>query len=389
MTGSTENAMDDYRYHMPTEVHFAPGAIGRLGSEAARFGQRAFVVTGRHSARESGALDAARRSLKEASLEAIIFDRVEENPSDRTVAEGARMARQENCDVVVALGGGSPMDAAKGIAILLVMDGELARYYGGGKVGRPVMPVVAVPTTAGTGSEVTPYAVFVDSGKNLKCSVASPYIFPRSALLDPRLTLSMPPEITANTGIDALTHALEGFTSVKAQPISDRLALEAVSLINEYLPAAVVRGDELEPRSRLLHASMLAGMVIAQTGTTLIHGMGYAPTTHYGIAHGLANGVLMDQVVTFNSEQDPERYAALASALGREADPAAAPREAAEGLRALRQRVGMPGRLRDLGVREEDLEVFARQTMGHSRNLENNARQVTVENVLEIYRNSY
>jgi len=381
--------MKDYRFFMPTEVHFAPGAIGRLGGEAARFGRRAFLVTGRHSARASGALDAALRSLKEAGLEAIVFDRVEENPSDRTVAEGARMAREGGCDVVVALGGGSPMDAAKGIAMLMVLDGDLSQYYGGGKVDRPVRPVVAVPTTAGTGSEVTPYAVFVDSGKNLKCSVASPHIFPRSALLDPELTMSMPPEITANTGIDALTHALEGFTSVKAQPISDRLALEAISQINQYLPAAVSHGDELEPRARLLHASMLAGMVIAQTGTTLIHGMGYAPTTHYGIAHGLANGVLMDQVVAFNGEQDPERYETLASALGRKADPASAPREAAEGLRALRERVGMPGRLRDLGVREEDLEIFARQTMGHSRNLENNARQATLKNILEIYKNSY
>jgi len=381
--------MDDYRFFMPTEVYFGPGILGRVGREATRFGRRAFLVTGRQSAKESGALDAAIRSLEEAGLEVTVFDRVEENPSDRTVAEGARMAREANCDVLVALGGGSPMDAAKGMAILMALGGELSQYYGGGKVDRPVMPVVALPTTAGTGSEVTPYAVFVDSESDLKQSVASPYIFPRTSLLDPELTMSMPPEITANTGIDALTHALEGFTSVKAQPISDRLALEAISQINQYLPAAVSRGDEPEPRARLLHASMLAGMVIAQTGTTLIHGMGYAPTTRYGIPHGLANGVLMDQVVAFNGQQDPERYAALASALGRAPDPAAAPGEAAEGLRELRQRVGMPGRLRDLGVEEEDLETFARQTMVYSRNLENNARQAKLEDVLEIYKRSY
>jgi 1,3-propanediol dehydrogenase/alcohol dehydrogenase len=381
--------MDDYRYSMPTEVHFAPGAIGRLGRQAASFGRKALLVTGRRSARESGALDAALGSLKEAGLETVVFDRVEENPSDRTVAEGAQMAREGACDVIVALGGGSPMDAAKGMAILMVLDGELAQYYGGSKVGRPVTPVVAVPTTAGTGSEVTPYAVFVDSASNRKCSTASPHIFPRVALLDPGLTMSMPPEITANTGIDALTHALEGFTSVKAQPISDRLALESIALIDRYLPAAVSRGDEPEPRAQLLHASMLAGMVIAQTGTTLIHGMGYAPTTQYGIPHGLANGVLMDRVVAFNGEQDPERYVQLAAALGREADPDGAPGAAAEALRDLRERVGMPGRLRDLGVREEDLEVFARQTMGHSRNLENNARGTTLENILDIYKFSY
>ena len=381
--------MDDYRFFMPTEVHFAPGAIGRVGRETARFGRRALLVTGQHSSKASGALDAAAGSLKEAGLEVIVFDRVEENPSDRTVTDGTLMAREGQCDVIVALGGGSPMDAAKGMAILCALGGQLPEYYGGGKVDRPVLPVVAVPTTAGTGSEVTPYAVFVDSGKNLKCSVASPHIFPMVALLDPELTVSMSPEITANTGIDALTHALEGFTSVKAQPISDRLALEAISQINRYLPAAVSRGDDLEPRARLLHASMLAGMVIAQTGTTLIHGMGYAPTTHYGIAHGLANGVLMDRVVAFNGQQDPERYAALAAALGREGDPASAPGEAVEGLGVLREQVGMPGRLQDLGVTEEDLEPFARQTMVHGRNLENNARQATLDDILEIYRRSY
>ncbi len=381
--------MNDYRFFMPTEVFFGPGTLDQVGQEAARFGRRAFLVTGRQSSKKSGALDTAVGSLQAAGLEVIVFDRVEENPSDRTVAEGARMAREGQCDVIVALGGGSPMDAAKGMAILCALGGKLSGYYGGGKVGGSVLPVIAVPTTAGTGSEVTPYAVFVDSEKNLKRSVASPHIFPRSALLDPQLTVSMSPEITANTGIDALTHALEGFTSVKAQPISDRLALEAISQIHQYLPGAVSHGDELEPRARLLHASMLAGMVIAQTGTTLIHGMGYAPTTHYGIAHGLANGVLMDQVAAFNGEQEPERYAALAVALGRKADPASAPQEAAEGLRQLRERVGMPGRLRDLGVREDDLETFARQTMDHSRNLENNARQVTLDNVLEIYKRSY
>jgi alcohol dehydrogenase class IV len=381
--------MNPYRFFMPTEILFGAGILDRLGPETALLGRRALLVTGRRSARESGALDAAVGSLTEAGLQVAVFDRVEENPSDRTVAEGTRTAREGGCDVIVALGGGSPMDAAKGIAVLLDLGGDLSRYYGGGKVGRPVRPVVAVPTTAGTGSEVTPYAVFVDSESDLKRSVASPHIFPRTALLDPQLTVSMTPEITANTGIDALTHALEGFTSVKAQPISDRLALEAISQIHRYLPAAVSHGDEPEPRARLLHASMLAGMVIAQTGTTLIHGMGYAPTTHYGIPHGLANGVLMDQVVIFNGEQDPERYAALASALGREASPDTAPREAAEGLRALRERVGMPSRLRDLDIREDDLEIFARQTMEHSRNLENNARRAKREDILEIYRRSY
>jgi alcohol dehydrogenase len=381
--------MDGYRFFLSTEILFGRGIADQVGQQASRFGKNALLVTGRRSSRESGVLDRVAGSLRQAGLKVEIFDRVEQNPTDRTVFQGAGLAGERRCDVVVALGGGSPMDAAKGIAILTHLGGELPQYYGGGKVAGAVLPVVALPTTAGTGSEVTPYAVFVDTYSGLKKSVASPAIFPRVALLDPELTETMPAEVTANTGIDALTHALEGFTSVNAQPISDLLALEAISLIHRYLPGAVSNDGDPENRGCLLHASMLAGMVIAQTGTTLIHGMGYAPTTRYGIPHGLANGVLMDRVVLFNGQDNPGRYAALAAALGKDRHTPQAPESAAKALAELRERVHMPHRLRDLGVREEDLETFARQTMKHSRNLANNARQAKLENILEIYHQSY
>jgi 1,3-propanediol dehydrogenase/alcohol dehydrogenase len=381
--------MKDYRYLMPTEVFFGPGLVSRVGQEAARLGRNALLVTGKQSAKRSGALDRVIESLKGAGLSVWIFNQVEENPSDKTVARGGELAREEGCDLVVALGGGSPMDAAKGVAILASLGGGLENYYGAGTVTEPVLPVLALPTTAGTGSEVTPYAVFVESEQNTKKSVASPHIFPRVALLDPELTVTMPPDITANTGIDALTHALEGFTSVKTGPVSDLLALEAIAMINEHLPRAVSNGQDLKARGNLLHASMMAGMVIAQTGTTLIHGMGYAPTTSYGIPHGLANGILMDQVVAFNGEEDAQRHARLAEALGQRPDASSGPRLAAEALRGLREKVGMPHRFRDLGVREEDLEVFARQTLLHSRNLANNARSIDFEKTLQIYRKCY
>jgi 1,3-propanediol dehydrogenase/alcohol dehydrogenase len=380
--------MQGYRYLMPTEVFFGAGVAGQAGPQAARFGENALLVTGKRSSRSSGALDQVTASLRDAGLTVQIFDEVEENPSDTTTHRGADLARDQGCDVVVALGGGSPMDAAKGIAVLAALGGKLAHYYGAGAIPGSVLPILALPTTAGTGSEVTPYAVFVESEGNLKKTVASPFIFPRVALLDPRLTVSMPADITANTGIDALTHALEGFTSLKAQPFSDVLALEAIALINEHLPRAVASGQDLEARARVLHASMLAGVVIAQTGTTLLHGMGYAPTTMYAIPHGLANGVLMDQVMAFNGEESPQRYARLGEALDL-GGGCASPPPADEALRALRERVGMPHRLRDLGVKEGDLEVFARQTMQHSRNLDNNIRRTDYKKVLEIYKKCY
>lgn len=381
--------MRNFRFLLPTEIHFREGAVGRVGQESLRFGRRVLVVTGKQSSKDSGALDTVVGSLRRADMTVEIFDQVEENPSAETVKRGGEVALKMGCEVLVALGGGSPMDAAKGVAVLASLGGRLEDYYGSGKVAEPVLPVVALPTTAGTGSEVTPYAVFVTSDGGMKKSVASSHIFPRVALLDPRLTVSMPPALTANTGIDALSHALEGFTSTKAQPISDALALEAIALVNRYLPQAVAHGDDLEARSQVLYASMLAGMVIAQTGTTLLHGMGYAPTTAYDIPHGLSNGVLMPQVMAFNGATDQGRYARLAASLGQCSDAASGPKLAVDAVKRLRDKVKMPARLRDLGVKEEDLEEFARETMEHTRNLANNARQVSLKEVLQIYRDSF
>jgi alcohol dehydrogenase class IV len=381
--------MRSFHFLMPTEIHFAEGAVEQVGREASRQGKRALLVTGKQSSKSSGALGTVVDSLREAGLVVEVFDQTEENPSTQTVERGGEMARKMRCEVVVALGGGSPMDAAKGVAILASREGRLQRYFGAGKVAGPILPVVAIPTTAGTGSEVTPYAVFVDSQKGMKRSVASAHIFPRVALLDPQLTVSMPPAITANTGIDALSHALEGFTSVKAQPPSDNLALEAINLINRYLPQAVTQGHDLEARSRILYASMLAGMVIAQTGTTLLHAVGYAPTSRYGIPHGLSNGVLMPQVMAFNGVTDGDRYARLAVAMGQRKDASRGADLAIEAVKRLRDEVRMPARLRDLGIKEEDLEDFARETMEHTRNLANNARKASLEDVLQIYGNSF
>jgi len=381
--------MRNFRFLMPTEIRFGDGVVGRVGQEASCQGKRALVVTGKQSSKSSGALDTVVDSLRTAGLTVEVFDQTEENPSAQTVERGGEMGRKMGCEVVVALGGGSPMDAAKGGAILVSLEGRLQDYFGSGKVTGPVLPVVAVPTTAGTGSEVTPYAVFVDPEKGMKRSVASPFVFPRIALLDPKLTVSMPPDVTANTGIDALSHALEGFTSTKAQPTTDLFALEAISLMSRHLPQAVAHGHDLEARSQVLYASMLAGVVIAQTGTTLLHGMGYAPTTKYNIPHGLSNAVLMPHVMAFNGVTHGERYAQLAMAMGRRNEAVLGTELAIEAVKCLRDELKMPMRLRDLGVKEEDLEDFARETMEHTRNLANNVRQVSFEDVLQIYRDSY
>ena len=257
--------------------------------------QRIMVVTDRHVAEKSGVLLALRENLSDREL--TIFDAVEENPSFDVLERGRALARDSKAQLIIAAGGGSPMDAGKGIAVLATNHAPMKHYIDGWGLEADPLPIIAVPTTAGTGSEVTPFAVFTDPEDQAKTALDHPSIFPRIAIVDPELMASMPEEVIVHTGLDALTHAIEAFLSRLASPMTDMIALEAVGIVLDNLkPAWEKNADAL---SRLAWAATLAGMAIAHTSTILLHVMAYPLTVFHHIPHGKANAILLPAFFDF------------------------------------------------------------------------------------------
>jgi len=375
--------MRSYRYFMPTEIHFGAGISGALGEHCGGWGEKPLLVTGRGSARASGLLDRILGQFPHAE----VFEDVPENPDTAVCERGAAACRAAQCDWVIGAGGGSAMDVAKAIALLARNPGACADYFSSQARARPALPIAAVPTTAGTGSEVTPYAVLVDAAARTKRTIRGHDLFPRAAFLDPEATTGMPPSITAATGLDALSQAMEGLLSKQSTAIGDALALEACRLITQWLPCAVRQGDDLDARGAMLHAAMLSGCIIAQSGTTLVHGMGYYFTLEFGLPHGLANALLLSPVFEVNARHEPEKVAAIAIALGHPAAPtpgeaAAAIRKALHGL--LRQ-AGISPAARDAGVAESALDRFATDICNDPYRFKNQVGQFTVDDVRRLF----
>jgi alcohol dehydrogenase class IV len=278
----------DVNFLVPTQIIMGENCVKQNAERLADLGKLAFIVTGGKSAKLSGALDDVTQVLAANGQKWTLYDKVTPNPLKEQMFSGAEELKEAGADFVIAIGGGSPMDAGKAIA-----------YYAGEKDGN-ILPIVAIPTTAGTGSEVTQYAILTDHEKQTKVSLASPSNFPKLALLDAKYTLTLSAATTVNTAIDALSHALEGMLSVKGNVLTDILAAEALRLISALFPQLKkVAALTLAERQQLLYASTLAGMVIANTGTTGIHSMGYSLTYFQEIDHGRANGLVMPEFLRF------------------------------------------------------------------------------------------
>jgi len=285
------------KYFMPTKIFIGKNCIKDNAGEMKILGKRAFVVTGKSSAKANGSLACVQTALKANGIEYIVFDRILSNPSIELVREAAQTARAAGVDFIIGIGGGSPMDAAKAIAVLAANDVDDTLLFSGPYL-KPVLPIVAVPTTAGTGSEVTQYSILTDNRLQTKSSIANEVIFPKIAFLDASYTQHLPFSVTVNTAIDALSHAIEGTLSTKSNSISNLLAAESIAIIGKCLPR--LTGEvSFAVREQLLYASMLAGIVIAHTGTTALHSMGYSLTYFHEIDHGRANGLLMYEYLKF------------------------------------------------------------------------------------------
>jgi alcohol dehydrogenase len=378
--------MDFFRLRLPTEVEFGHGSSRQVGARARTFGgSRVLVVTDR-GVRAAGIVDPVVDELDSAGLPATVFDDVAPNPRDTSIERGVAVATEEGCDLLVAVGGGSPMDTAKGISVVMAHGGRILDYEGDARVPGPVAPVIAVPTTAGSGSEVTFLAMITDASRSLKVTVASPFIAPRLALVDPQLTLGLPRALTAATGMDALTHSIEGYTHRSADPLSESLALKSISLLGRSLPIAYADGGNRQARNDVMLASLAAGMVLANTGTGATHCLAEAAAGLYDLPHGVANAIYLPVVMEHNLIALPEKYANIARALGEDLGGLSrreAAKTAVRAVAALAADIGIPTAA-EVGVRPQDFERLVATTV-EDPCLASNPRTLTEADVLALY----
>jgi alcohol dehydrogenase class IV len=333
--------------------------------------------------RTTGVLDRAQALLAAAGLSVVLFDEVEADPSGSTIDRGSEIAREESCDLIVGLGGGSPMDAARGIAAMAALEGSIIDYVRGKAVDRPGLPLINVATTAGTASEITSVSVVLDEERELKVGVRSPFWFARAAITDPELTMTMPVALTAATGLDALTHAAESYLSTRATPPTEALALRSISLIGSNLRATFADGGDRAAREAMALASMLAGMAFANSSLGLVHGLVHPIGARYGVAHGVACGRLLPEVLRYNATAVPERVLAVGGALlGRSLQ---SPDEAIAAVESLVLDVGVPIGIGDLPIDEQDMPVLARDGLV-SGSIKTNPRPVTEEDARSVLR---
>jgi alcohol dehydrogenase class IV len=331
-------------------------------------------------------------ALADAGLAPVVFDQVREDPPEATVLAAAELARVEGVDGVIGLGGGSSMDVAKVVAVLLGGGQPLSELYGVGMVRGGRLPLILVPTTAGTGSEVTPVAV-ITTGETTKAGVSSPILLPDVAVLDADLTLGLPPAITAMTGVDAMVHAIEAYTSRhQKNPLSDNLARQALVLLSRNIRTAVHDGGNREAREAMLLGACLAGQAFANAPVAAVHALAYPLGGHFHIPHGLSNSLVLPSVLEFNAAAAQEQYAELAELVtgsavagGAEAKTRALIVE----LRNLIDEVQLPATLCQAGVAATDLEMLAQDAMLQQRLLVNNPRDVSYDDALSIYRAAY
>lgn len=289
----------EFTFGIGTKAVFGANCVKNNKQEFAIRGKRCIIVTGKSSGKTSGALEDVTHVLKELGIEYIIFDGAQNNPSLDNVKEGGDMAAKDGVDFVIGIGGGSPLDVSKAVAVLAVNQIEPVDLFKNEYEKEP-LPIIAIPTTAGTGSEVTPYSILTRDDIKTKKSFANDSLFPKVAFLDAKYTETMPYHVTIDTAIDALSHAVEGYLSIRSTPISDIFAVEAIRLFGQCINGLLEDNIDITLREKLLYMSFLAGMVIAHTGTTIVHSLGYPLTYYKGVSHGRANGFLMEEYLNYN-----------------------------------------------------------------------------------------
>ena len=384
--------MQGFEFNTVRQIINGAGSALQLAEQCRRLGMDRPMLVTDPGLVAIGLIAPVVAALESEGFSPVMFDQVREDPPEATVLAAAALGREAAVDGVIAVGGGSSMDVAKVVAVLLGGHQPLAELYGVGMVRGERLPLVLVPTTAGTGSEVTPVAV-ITTGETTKAGVSSPVLLPDAAVLDADLTLGLPPAVTAMTGVDAMVHAIEAYTSRhQKNPISDNLARQALVLLSRNIRTAVLDGQNRGARESMLLGACLAGQAFANAPVAAVHALAYPLGGHYHIPHGLSNSLVLPSVLEFNAAEASALYGELAELVIGEPVPGSAEEKTealVDALRTLIEDVSLPATLAQAGVSEGDLEMLAEDAMLQQRLLVNNPRDVAYDDALAIYRAAY
>jgi len=379
-------------FYSPTKVIIGLNAASQAAQEVRQCGCAKVLVVTDPGVVKADLIRPIESSFRSENVAYVLYDGVEPEPPAGAIDRGAEIFKSEGCDLVLGLGGGSSLDVAKGISLMAANRGKILDYCGVDQVPQKGAPLILVPTTAGTGSEVTRVLVMTDEVRNTKNVVFTPYALANAAIVDPLLTVSMPPTVTADTGMDAMVHAIETYVSMNATVFSDVFAEKAIALIAENLPIAWAKGANVQARYNLSLASTLAGMAFGSGGLGAVHALAYPLGTEYHMTHGRTNGIMLPHVMRYNLPGSPLKYARIAELMGGDTEglpPLEAAEVAAEAIEALLSSVNVSCRIRDYGIPETDLPKLVEGGMKQARLFVPNPRDLNEDDVASIYRKAY
>jgi alcohol dehydrogenase len=371
---------------------FGAGALEQIGQECQALNASRALLVIDHALSKTDTCSRTEELLRKGSIESFLYPEVTPEPAPTLADAGAEVARKEKVDCIIGLGGGSTMDVAKAISVLVNNEGKATDYIGLGLVKKPGLPSIMVPSTSGTGSEVTFTSVFTMRETKSKGGINSPHLYPHTAILDPELTLPLSPQVTAYTGMDALTHAIESFTSLQAHFMSEPISLKAIEIIAANLRGAVFKGDNYRHRENMMKGSYLAGLGLAMSGVGAVHALAYPLGALFDIPHGIANALMLSYVLEYNYPSSTEKFSLVAMAMGKGEEVSADRETAAHAVRAvsdLSVAIGIPQTLRELDIPEEAIPEMAEAAMKVAIPIMNNPRSMTARAAEEIYRKAF
>jgi alcohol dehydrogenase len=379
-----------FGFFIPTVSLMGVGCAKETGAQAKALGATNLLIVTDAGLAKLGVAAQIKTQLEAVGLKAVVFDGAEPNPTDKNVQAGVDAYKANKCDGIVSLGGGSAHDCGKGVGMVVANGGTIRDYEGVNKTTKPMPPFLAINTTAGTASEMTRFCIITNTDTHVKMALVDWRCTPNIAINDPLLMVGMPPALTAATGMDALTHAVEAYVSTIATPITDACALQAIRIIAKWLPLAVANGKNVEARDKMAYAEYLAGMAFNNASLGYVHAMAHQLGGFYNLPHGVCNAILLPAVCDFNLIAATERFADVAVALGENVKTISTLEAAEKGIAAIRKlakSVGIPAGLAELGVKEADLKTMAQNAQKDACML-TNPRTATLEQVIDIYKAS-